>query len=116
MGRREAERCLELPEFDIPWRYADALNSFALSLALGAFASPYGWQVLGWLCVYLVTILLVDRLLLLRHSSFTVYTTCTLSIAFGLLWCVPVGICAGLTVRCISFDLSGGSGGGVFMQ
>jgi hypothetical protein len=28
--RRQAERCMEAPEFDIVWRYADILNNFTI--------------------------------------------------------------------------------------
>merc|ERR1719335_1666447 len=70
-----AEKSLEQPEFDICWRYSDCLNNFTIVLTLGALSSPYSWQVCACLTAYLLLVLVIDRVLLLRLSCMTVYTT-----------------------------------------
>merc|ERR1719321_1247445 len=94
--KRMAEKCLEQPEFDICWRYSDCLNNFTITLTLAAFSSPYSWQVCACLVGYLVLVLMIDRVLLLRLSCMTVYTTAELSTWFIILWVVPCGAVAGL--------------------
>merc|ERR1719310_172655 len=91
-----AEKSLEQPEFDICWRYSDCLNNFTITLTLGALSSPYSWQVCAWLVVYLLLVVVIDRLTLLRLSCMTLYTTDALSTCFLLLWVVPTGAVAAL--------------------
>lgn len=94
--KRLAEQSLEQPEFDICWRYSDCLNNFTITLTLGALSSPYSWQVCACLVGYVVLVLIIDRLLLLRLSCMTMYTTNSLSVCFIILWVVPTGAVAAL--------------------
>lgn len=92
--RRTAEKALELPEFDMCWRYSDILNNFTLALVLCAFLSPYSWMVVACLLGYLLLVLLIDHFVLLRHSRMTFYTSGRLSAGFAVLWSVPTGALA----------------------
>jgi len=91
----DAERSIELPMFDICWRYADILNIFTICLFMVLFTTPRAHQVMGWLLVFALLIFAIDRHRLLRHTSQTFFTTEVLSTAFSYLWALPTACLAG---------------------
>eukprot|EP00404_Azadinium_spinosum_P029457 CAMPEP_0180557048 /NCGR_PEP_ID=MMETSP1037_2-20121125/948_1 /TAXON_ID=632150 /ORGANISM="Azadinium spinosum, Strain 3D9" /LENGTH=391 /DNA_ID=CAMNT_0022573213 /DNA_START=1 /DNA_END=1171 /DNA_ORIENTATION=+ len=90
----DAERNLELPDFDICWRYADILNVFTITLIMVLFTTPYAHRVMSVLAVILFSL---DRYRVLRYTSKTTYTTESLSAAFSYWWALPTASLAGAT-------------------
>jgi len=95
-GRRQSEKALQHPSFDIVWRFADALTNTLIVCTLGAFTSPRMWMVSLWLALWFVLAIVIDRSVLLRHSSQTWYHSCLTSNAFIFFWSIPTGCLAGL--------------------
>jgi len=94
LNRREAEKQLELPPFDMRWRYSDNLNNFTVTLALCFIASPYAWMASLALVGNLIMVGFIDRVLILRQTTKTYYVTGRLSTCFSFLWVVPSGVIA----------------------
>lgn len=92
--RRQAERCMEAPEFDIVWRYADILNNFTICTLLLFFVNPTCSTVMMWLLAFVVFMYVQDKYRLLRACTQTSYTTHRLSTAFAFWWVVPTAVIA----------------------
>lgn len=93
--QREAEKALEPPEFDLVWRYADALNNFVICFLLLLFVTPHSCAVMLWLFAFVVFVYFMDKLRLFHHSQ-TFYTTQIVSIAFQFWWVIPTSVLAGV--------------------
>jgi hypothetical protein len=93
---RSAKKALKSPEFDICWRYSDILNNSTICIVLLYFTSNRAWMVLSVLFLFLVIIYVIDKSLLLWEATPTLYDTHLLSTAFGLWWCLPTTMLAGL--------------------
>jgi len=87
--RRDAERQLEPAEYDVVNRYGETITNMTFILVLGFFATKHYWQTLLHLAVYALLVLLVDKVVMLRYSSCTEYSTARLSNFFAYLWVVP---------------------------
>lgn len=94
VSRRQAERCMEAPEFDIVWRYADILNNFTICTLLLFFVNPTCSQVMLWLLAFVIFMYVQDKYRLLRACTQTTYTTHRLSTAFAFWWVVPTAVIA----------------------
>lgn len=93
---RSAVRAVKCPDFDICWRYADVLNNTTICTVMLFFASGHGWKIMMMLLFFIVMIFYIDKKLLMRFSSQTVYDTQHLSNMFARLWCVPTALLAGV--------------------
>mmetsp|Transcript_115199 Transcript_115199/g.215756 ORF Transcript_115199/g.215756 Transcript_115199/m.215756 type:complete len:1065 (+) Transcript_115199:113-3307(+) len=91
---RSAVESMKMPDFDICWRYADILNNTTICMVLLFFTSSKAWKVMCCLAAFLVLIYSIDKALLLKFATTSVYDTHRLSIAFARWWCAPTTLLA----------------------
>lgn len=91
---RSATRAMKSPSFDICWRYSDILNNTTICIVLLFFCSNRAWMTMSVLFLFMVIIYMIDKYLLLRVATPTVYDTHRLSSAFTLWWCLPTTMLA----------------------
>jgi hypothetical protein len=94
VAQHSANRSLLCPIFDICWRYSDILNNTTLCIILFFFASDKGYKIMFWLIVFMLLIYWIDKVLLWRYSTTTMYDTNMLSRTFALWWSVPLALLA----------------------
>eukprot|EP00927_Polykrikos_kofoidii_P057444 TRINITY_DN5158_c0_g3_i3.p1 TRINITY_DN5158_c0_g3~~TRINITY_DN5158_c0_g3_i3.p1 ORF type:complete len:1142 (+),score=125.43 TRINITY_DN5158_c0_g3_i3:71-3496(+) len=92
LRRRSTERMLEMPSFDIRWRYADCLTNFTVVMSLGFFPTEQGYIICLFMMVSVGLMYIIDHVLLLKNTSMTPYVSGQTSQAFACLWVVPSGL------------------------
>jgi len=91
---RSATKAMKSADFDICWRYSDILNNTTICIVLLFFCSNRAWMTMSVLFLFMVIIYMIDKYLLLRVATPTVYDTHRLSSAFTLWWCLPTTMLA----------------------